>query len=320
MPHKISVIVPVYNREQQIERCLLSLLEQTYANIEIIVVNDGSTDQTQQILHEYAKRYKEKLIVIDTCNQGVSMARNEGLRIAQGEFIGFVDSDDYIAKDMFENLIQKALSEDFDLVGCQTLALYPDKKLEIDSNLQDHQPVSKLLIDAYAVLWNKLYRAELVAGLQFKKDVWYEDVLFLYQVYTRVKKVGRVSSIGYYYVQNEGSITYTYNDKLYQLLENLDDLLQYYKDHEVYQLYKEELEYTYVRYSYGTFMKRLAKAKDLHKYLEGCQNVIQRVKHKFPNYKRNKYLSKRQGKAMYLRYFNKKIALLVYLKERNKMN
>lgn len=320
MQHKISVIVPVYNREQTIERCLDSLLNQTYSNIEILAVNDGSSDQTRSILNRYGQQYPNKMIVIHTENQGVSMARNEGLKRMSGEYVGFVDSDDYIAPDMYEVLMKKALKDDLDLVGCQTLALYPDKELRIDSKMRDNQSTHQLLIDAYAVLWNKLYRRELLENLWFKKDVWYEDVLFLYQVYSRVKRIGSVSEIGYYYVQNEGSITYTYNEKLYQLLENLDDIIAFYKKNDLYDTYKAELEYTYVRYSYGTFIKRLAKAKDKKKFMKGCDDAIQHVRNQFPAYKQNPYLRMKNGKAYYLRYFNRLIAWLIYHREKNKMN
>lgn len=320
MKKKISIIIPAYNREKQIGRCIESLLSQTYKNLEIIIINDGSIDGTKGIIDEFQKQNKDRIIVVHTQNQGVSMARNEGISIATGDYIGFLDSDDYVDSQMYEKLLNKSIEGDYDIVACNTLALYPDKQVIIDSGIQDNQSVKKLLIDAYAVLWNKLYKAEYIKPLRFKKDVWYEDVLFLYQLYTKVKRVGRIESVGCYYVQNEGSITHTYNNKLYQLIENMDDIIKYYKDQGLYDIYRDELEYSYVRYLFGTFIKRLAKSKDFKQFRKGTNTVIKKVKLNFPNYKKNKYLNMKNGKSLYLKNFNKLISQVIYLRERNKMN
>ena len=110
---KISIIVPVYNREKQIQRCIDSLVNQTYENIQIILVNDGSKDRSKEIIDMNQKKHPDKIIAIHTENQGVSMARNEGIQVAQGDYIGFVDSDDYVDKEMFCKLIEKAEQDDF---------------------------------------------------------------------------------------------------------------------------------------------------------------------------------------------------------------
>lgn len=320
MLDKISVIVPVYNREKQISRCLDSLLSQTYENIEIIVINDGSTDNSKRIIEEYKKEYSQKIVCINTKNQGVSEARNEGIAYATGEYIGFVDSDDYVDLRMYEKLYEKAKKNDLDLVACNTKALYPNKECIIDCAIQDGQNINKLLIDAYAVLWNKLYKAENIKKLRFKKDVWYEDVLFLYQLYPMLKKVGRIEDVCYFYVQNEGSITYTYNEKLYQLIDNMNDIINYYKKVGKWEEYYDELEYTYVRYMYGTFVKRLAKAKDKKKFNDGIQIVMRNVMNQFPHYKKNKYIKRLSSKSIYLKFFNVWIAKIIYEKEKNEMN
>lgn len=317
---KISIIVPVYNREKQIQRCIDSLVNQTYENIQIILVNDGSKDRSKEIIDMNQKKHPDKIIAIHTENQGVSMARNEGIQVAQGDYIGFVDSDDYVDKEMFCKLIEKAEQDDYDMVACNTWALYPKKKVLIDSSIHDHQSTSQLLISAYAVLWNKIYKRELIQSLRFKKDVWYEDVLFLYEVYPHLKKVGRVEEALYYYVQNEGSITYTYNEKLYQLIENMDDILQYYHNNHYYDLYRKELEYSYVRYLYGTFIKRLAKSKDFERFKEGCKIVIDKVNEAFPEYRKNLYINQKNGKSLYLKLFSPFLAYLIYFMEKNRMN
>ena len=114
----ISIIVPVYNAEKYVSKTLQSILKQTYQNLEVIAVNDGSTDQTRNILDEYGKKYPEKLRVIHTENQGVTLARMEGLKIARGTWIGFVDCDDMIDPDMYELLIRNAEKYDADISHC----------------------------------------------------------------------------------------------------------------------------------------------------------------------------------------------------------
>lgn len=317
---KISVIVPVYNREKTIRKCLYSLVNQTYQNIEILVINDGSTDDSKEIIDEFYKKYPDKIVAIHTENQGVSMARNEGLKRVSGDYVGFVDSDDYIEFTMYEKLYNKITSSDFDMVACDTIAHYPNHDLIIHSNIEDDQNINKLLIDSYAVLWNKLFRRGYVENVRFKKDFWYEDVLFLFQVYPQLRKVGSIEDTLYHYVQNQSSITYTYNDKLYQLIDNMDDILSYYKDFGFYEAYQNELEYSYVRYLFGTFIKRLAKCKDFSKYKKGFYFVMNKVKSTFPYYKKNIYISNRDSKSFYLKHFNYIFALMIYIKEKNKMN
>lgn len=320
MVDKLSVIVPVYNREDQIAHCIQTLVNQTYPNIEIIVINDGSTDATGQILAGLKADYPNQLVIIESKNVGVSEARNKGIEVAQGKFIGFVDSDDYVTNDMYEKLYNKMVSDNFDMVACNSITIYPKHQIEVDSGIQDYQKNEQLLIDAYAVLWNKLYKAEIIKKYRFKRDYWYEDVLFLNQLYPDLKIIGSIPDICYYYVQTENSITYTYNEKLYELIDNMDDLILDYQSRGIFEKYQAELEYTYVRYLFGTFIKRLAKSKDIKQFYRGVKFVIDKVKSNFPNYKSNTYINEKNGKSLYLKYFNIFFSIVIYLKEKNNMN
>lgn len=317
---KVSVIVPVYNVEDYIERCLLSIVNQTLDGVELIVVNDGSKDSSIDIIRNIQEQFPDRIKVIDKVNEGVSIARNTGIKEARGEYIGFVDSDDWIEPTMYEKLYNKAKSEDLDVVACDCVAVYPDKNLEISSNLSQTPDNKELFINAYAVIWNKIYKRELIADLKFKPNVWYEDVLYLYMLYPRLKKVGVVKEVLYNYLQREGSITYTYNEKLYQLIENMDDMVKYYKENGYMDIYKDEVEYSYVRYLYGTFIKRLAKSKDKKEYNRGVEYVIGKVKETFPNYKKNKYIKKLTPKNMYFKLFGKNVANIIFIKEKNRAN
>lgn len=311
---KISVIVPVYNVEAYLEKCLESLVNQTLKDIEIIIVNDGSTDGSKKIIDKYAKKYSN-VIAITKENGGVSEARNLGLEKATGEYIGFIDSDDWVSEDMYEKMYQKAKSENFDIVACDTEAIFPDKKMYISSNIKEDNTSNKeLMIDAYAVIWNKIYKRELIKDIKFKKGMNFcEDVEFLYMVYSKVKTVGVIKEPLHNYLQREGSLTYVYDKKLYNLIEAMDDILEYYKKNKILNKYLDELEYTYSRYLYATFIKRIAKTRNKEEFNKAVNVVLEKVHKQFPNYKNNIYLKGLKPKNLYIKHFNKLLSKLVFL-------
>ena len=311
---KVSVIVPVYNVESYLEKCLKSLVNQTLKGLEIIIVNDGSTDSSEKIINKYAKKHSN-IISIKKENGGVSEARNLGLQKATGEYIGFLDSDDWLSNDMYERMYEKAKSGNFDIVACDTEAIFPDKKVYISSNIKEDNVSNKeLMIDAYAVIWNKIYKKEIIEGIKFKKNMNFcEDVEFLYMVYSKVKTVGVIKEPLHNYLQREGSLTYVYDKKLYQLIESMDDIIEYYKENKIFYKYQKELEYTYVRYLYATFVKRIAKTRNKIEFDRAVNTVIEKVKKNFPNYKKNIYLKGLKPKNLYIKNFNQILSNLVYL-------
>lgn len=317
----VSVIVPVYNVQDYIEKCLDSLIHQTLEQLEVIVVDDGSTDKTGLIVDEYQNKYKSKIKVIHKKNEGVSIARNVGLEKATGEYIGFLDSDDWVNYDMYGKLYKLAIKDNCDIVACDTLAIYPDKKVLIESHINETSTTEDLMLNAYAVIWNKIYKREIIDGIKFKEKMNFcEDVQFLYMVYPKIKKIGVIHETLHNYLQRVGSLTYTYNEKLYQLIDSLDDIVNYYKEQGFYQKYYAELEYSYVRYLYATFIKRLAKTKNKVEFDRGVNFVLDKVNTNFPNYKKNKYIKKINGKSLYLKYFNKFLAKIIFNFEKNRLN
>ncbi len=317
----VSIIVPVYNVEDYIEKCLDSLVNQTLEQLEVIIVDDGSTDKTSSIVDQYQKEYPLKFRVIHKKNEGVSIARNIGLEKATGEYIGFLDSDDWVNYDMYEKLYKKAIEVNADIVACDTLAIYPDKKVLIKSHIEETSKVHDLMLNAYAVIWNKIYKREIISEIKFKEGMNFcEDVQFLYMIYPRIKKIGVIHENLHNYLQRTGSLTYTYNEKLYQLIDSLDDIVSYYKNQGFYEKYHAEIEYSYVRYLYATFIKRLAKTKNKIEFDKGVNFVLKKVNSNFPNYKKNKYIKKFSGKSLYLKHFNKFLAKLIFNLEKNKLN
>ena len=319
---KVSVIVPVYNVEPYLDKCLNTLVNQTLKKIEIIIVNDGSKDNSEKIIEKYLKKYPEKIKYIKKANGGLSSARNEGLKYASGEYIGFVDSDDYVSLNTFNLMYKKAKEKNFDLVVCNLNYVYEKKtkmvSAGLDKDLENEDEVKKNIVFLYPAVWNKLYKKEILDSLKFKEGIWYEDVEFNFRVYPRVKSIGYVDKPLIQYVQRESSISKTIDKRLFNYVDNFNGLIRYYQDNNLYNKYYFELEYSYVRYLYATFIKQLSYTNDKELFKEGVKEAIKNVQEHFPNYKKNIYLKKFGLKNIYLKTFNKKTASLLNFKNRRK--
>ena len=212
----ISVIVPMYNVEKYLKQCLDSILQQTYSNLEIILIDDGSTDGCYKIAEEYAKKDK-RIKVLHQKNQGISIARNNGIEIASGKYIAFVDSDDYLEKDMYETLynICKKYNADMAVVGINKVH---DKEGRIEKLESDNYEKIMSKQDAYKIMinddlgfrvetWNKLYKKELFNDIRYPQNKLYEDVGTTYLLVDKAKKIVYNSSAKYNYRIREKSIT-----------------------------------------------------------------------------------------------------------------
>ncbi len=324
---KISIIVPVYNVEEYIRDCLESLTNQTLEEIEIILVNDGSTDKSQKIINEYKEKYPNKIKAYEKENGGQSSARNYGIERANGEYIAFVDSDDFIEIDMMKKMYNKAKEFNYDVVCCDVNIVYPDKKIEVLANMGednknlDENDKKNIILNGYTVIWNKIFKKEILKQeFLFEEGVWFEDVLFMYKLIPNINSIGIVHEKLYNYIQRPKSITYTYNEKLYDINKILKILISYYEEKGIYEKYKDMLEYTCVRYMLATFIKRVAKSKDKKIFNKCVDYAIKEINEMFPDYKKNKYLNNKSLKNIYLKYFNRYIANIVYIAEKNKMN
>jgi len=317
---KISVIVPAYNAENHIEKTINSLLNQTLKDLEIIIVNDGSLDNTLQILKKYSKKIK----IIDQKNSGPGGARNAGIKAATGEYIGFLDSDDTQDESMYEQMYKKAKEKNYDMVVCDTTTIYPNKKVIVKSGISkdttNKDEIKNNMIFSYAVIWNKIIKTKIVKDTLFSEKLWYEDVEFLYKLFPKINSIGVINKSFCNYIQTENSITYTFNEKIYDIITIMDNIIDYYKEKQLYDEYKDELEYSYVRYMYGTFIRRIAKTKDKNKYKIAVNIAIEKTNKTFSNYRNNKYLKMPGFKNKYLKNFNKIISKGVYLVEKNKMS
>jgi len=309
---KVSVIVPVYNVEKYLDKCLDSLGKQTLKDIEIIVVNDESPDNSQKIIEKYEKKYNT-IHGYTKKNGGVSDARNFGIKHAKGEYIAFVDGDDYVSVDMYEKMYDKAKAGNFDIVVCDLNYVYEDDRIvRVSSKIEnDTTNIKRTYVNMYPCVWNKIYKRGLFSKkVEFKKGVWFEDVDFLYKIFPYIKTIGVVKEPLNQYVQREGSITKTFDKRLYNYITNFNDLIVFYKDRGLYDEYKKELEYCYVRYVYATFIKQ-ATNFNREDYIEAVNTAVSNVKLNFPNYRLNKYFYT-SFKGIYLLFFNKLVAKILY--------
>lgn len=314
--YKISVIVPVYNVENYLDKCLSSLVNQTLKEIEIIVVNDGSPDNSQAIIDRYQKKYPQIIKSFSKPNGGLSDARNYGLDRAKGEYIAFLDSDDYVELNTYELLYNKVINNNYDIVACNLNYIFDKKIVKANSGLKNDvltkDDLKKAITTIYPVAWNKLYKKCLFNdGLKFKKGVWFEDVEFLYRLLPSINSIGVIDDYLINYVQRPNTISQTFNRKLYDLLDNWNGIINFYKSHNLYNEYQKELEYCYVRYLYATFIKRSLNFS-YPEYLKAVDQALDNVKKNFPDYRKNNYFKKKGIKGIYLICFNKILSILLY--------
>jgi len=207
----LSIIVPVYKVEPYLRKCLDSIVGQTYQNFEVILVDDGSPDNCGVICDEYAAR-DERIVVIHKGNGGVSSARNAGLARAAGEWIGWVDSDDWIEPDMYEYLLENAKRYGADIAVCGRYEVYEDRKVfrgwECPVILNQEQGLKLLLEDDLMqnFLWDKLWRRNLFDGLRFPEGRTYEDMAVMHRLFERAERIVCLPEAKYNYFHRAGSI------------------------------------------------------------------------------------------------------------------
>lgn len=266
--NKVSVIVPVYNVELYLEKCLLSLVNQTLDEIEIIVVNDGSKDGSQKIIDDFSKKYPNKIKSFTKENGGLSDARNFGLDHASGDFIGFVDSDDYVFERMFEEMYHLAIKHDAEMVICniqkvdqngkitQKLTQIPNmpEKIDLESNFSVFSDLSYFAC-------NKLFKKELFEGKRFKRRVHFEDIQLVPQLLLDCKTIAQTQEYYYQYLERTDSITKTHTERGLDILKAVQDV-EFSFEKSRYAGRKSELKNFQILEGVYTFLAYLAYVKD----------------------------------------------------------
>ena len=259
----VSIIVPVYNVQNSVARCLESICAQTWKNIEIILVNDGSRDESFSVCEQFREK-DPRIVLVDKSNSGVSDTRNCGMTLASGKYVQFVDSDDYIEPDFTERLVTAAETNNADLVIAPYWMVIPANSCKAGQaleNLQENLGIEEKRPDDvreygflpegiydrdtfalrlmekpasffYSVLWNKLYRRDILVDnhLQFTSEVrWAEDLVFNLEYILYANVFVSIPKAGYHYVQNPQSICHT-QINLASIVQNKLQVFRYYKD------------------------------------------------------------------------------------------
>ena len=302
---KVSIIVPVYNVERYIVRSMDSLVNQTLKDIEIIVVNDGSTDNSKKLIEIYQEKYPNKIKLVDKKNGGLSDARNYGIPYATGEYIAFLDSDDYVELDTYEKMYNKAKEDDSDLVECDFIWEYPDRKKVDTGKIYNNK--KEMLAFVRVVAWNKLISRKILVNnnINFPKGLRYEDVEFTYKLIPHLNKISYVEKCLVHYTQRENSIANVQNERTAEIFTILDHVIDYYKQNNLYEEYKEEIEYNYARYLLCSSLRRMSKIQDKNTRKKLLDRNWELLNEKFPSWKKNKILDTiKIGKNKYMKTVN----------------
>lgn len=316
---KISVIVPVYNVENYLRKCLDSLVNQTLQEIEILVVNDGSRDDSSKIIDEFQREFPDKISSFTKENGGLSDARNFGLDRANGEFIGFVDSDDYVSESMFATMYDLAKKHDAEMVICnlqkvdengnvtQKLTQIPNmpEKIDLEKNFSVFSDISYFAC-------NKIFKRELFQNKRFKKGIHFEDIELIPQILLECKTLAQTQSYHYQYLERTDSITKTHTEKGLDILKAVGNVEEKFKNSR-YSSKKKELKgfqilegvYTYLAYlafvkDEGVYRKMSAELK---KFIKANQITTKEI-FTYSRFGKNYLLSlPHKKKIFYLLYF-----------------
>ena len=258
----VSIIVPVYNSEKFINRCLFSLVNQTLEDIEIIVVNDGSKDNSKEKIQKFIEKTPYKIKYFEKENGGLSSARNLGMQHAKGEYIAFLDSDDYVELNMYEMMYEEAKTNSADLVECDFIWEYEDFK-KYDKR-REYKSKNDMIKKPRVVAWNKLYKRDILTkhNIRFPEGLIYEDLEFFLKLLPHVNRIAYLHKYFVHYTQREGSLSNKQGEQVGDIFKILSNIIDYYKEIGLYNKYKKELEYISMRICLGSSMKRILKIKD----------------------------------------------------------
>lgn len=274
VPPKVSIIVPVYNVENYLAKCLTSLVNQTLQSIEIIVVNDGSKDNSELIIQEYLEKFPNKLKAYQKENGGLSDARNFGLDKAIGEYVGFVDSDDFVKKTMFEEMLFLAEKHKAEMVICNIQKV--DESGNITQKLTQipNMPEKIRLKDNFSVFsdlsyfaCNKLFKKELFAHKKFKKGIHFEDIQLVPQLLLECTIIAQTQNFHYQYLERTDSISKTHTEKGLDILRAVSDVESAFEKSQ-YSTRKAELKNFQILEGVYTFLAYLAFVKNAQLFYE----------------------------------------------------
>ena len=318
---KVSIVVPIYNTEAYLERCVDSILAQIYDNIEIILVDDGSSDSSPEICDRYAER-NSRVKVVHKKNGGLSSARNAGLNVATGDYIGFVDSDDYVSTDMYGLLVERLEGSNCDISNVMYVRVdeegneTPSRVTHMaDCEISSEQFVRELMLHTGDVsVCTKLFRAELFEKVRFSEGKLNEDLLFMLEMLSVVKSVAFVGRVGYYYFTRSGSISGGYGKAVIDMVGN--SLKAKETVDRSYSKLKRETERfaIYQHFAYLLLVPKYDAVKSNEVYINALRYLR---KHAFKSFL-NKYLSIKNKIIIFMLAIAPKATANMYQKKRAK--
>lgn len=292
----VSIIIPMYNVEQYIDKCMDSVLAQTVKDYEVLVVDDGSTDHSFVKAKKYAERYPETVRVYQQPNAGQGDARNNGVKLARGKYILFVDSDDIVSERLVEDACAAIAEQDADMAIFDAVVVDEEgKKIEeligchTDQSCISLENYPRLLLE-YPCPWNKIYRRDFLIdnGLQYPTHMWYEDLVGACMFYACAKKVAVLHKTLYYYLQRPTSVMHSKVDpKNMEILKAMDLVLDYYRGKGIYDKYAKELEYLAVYHILIAAAGRTVRGDARSPYPDQFMSYMNE---KFPAWQKNPYI------------------------------
>ena len=288
MEELITVIIPVYNKEKYIKKTMDSIMNQTYKNLEIIIINDGSTDNSRNVCEEFARKDK-RIILINTENHGAGHARNLGIKRAKGKYISFIDADDYIDKDYYKILYNMIVQNNADMAECRYLrvAENEDKTVaqrsgtcRVISNIEELKILYGKDIEKYTnavIMCNKLFKSELLDDTYYPENRKIDDEFITYKLIYKSKKIAVTDDILYYYVQGNDSVMR--NDfkekRVIDTIDVYDEVYEFVKKNQIEELYDLVL----IRYIFYCLelIQKTKKSNDI----EDKQRVLNFIYKKF---------------------------------------
>lgn len=278
----ISIIVPVYNVEKYLPQCINSLINQTYKNLEIILVDDGSLDDSGKICDEFSKR-DSRIIVIHKQNNGLSSARNAGLEIARGDYIGFVDSDDWLDENMYEILFKLIKDNDSDISCCRFFkTANSDEKIpavdnETIQSFTNIEGLNNFYTDLYVqtvVAWNKLYKRNLFNNVVYPVGKIHEDEGTTYKLFYKANKITYINRPLYYYRSTPNSITTRkFNKKRLDIIDVYDEKIRFIRSINNSVIYSKTLKW-YLFTLINCYFECSDNMEDNEKYLASITKKI----------------------------------------------
>ncbi|MBQ7233687.1 MAG: glycosyltransferase family 2 protein [Bacillales bacterium] len=300
MEIKVSVIIPAYNTEEYIAECMESIINQTLKEIEIIVVDDGSTDRTWDMLQEYELKYPDKIRAFHKENGGQASARNFALQYARGEYLGFVDSDDWIDAEMYDEMYQKAETEKADIVICDMVDHFPNHEIYHHAS----QFEDKFTVTPSAC--NKIFKRSFAEDVCFPEGLWYEDFEYTTKQLMKTEKISVIHK-GFYHchcrevstMRNDNS---TKNKDILKVVENLE---LFAKENGWQEKYADAIEYLYIDHILLTTINRLEIQKN-RKKREVIQYLRRAVCKKYPCFYKSAAFQKLNGNRRLIAWLNAK--------------